>query len=93
MTTLAGVPTVIKRSDVLRMLETIGIEWDNLVSLRFEMDGIHAEVYALDENGKPYLTPNQNTVAKHRISISIVEDGLHSPGECPNLQHKGACGI
>lgn len=67
------VPERITRSDLCRVVASLGMNLDDLVSLWFDRDGIHATVIARDADGKSFVTPNHE-LAKHDICIPLVDD-------------------
>jgi hypothetical protein len=74
-----GVPETISRRAACALIESLGLDVLDLISLQFHGQGIEIEMYACLEKqpGKPgtrYF--NGEDIAKHKISIPIVtEDG------------------
>jgi hypothetical protein len=79
---LPGVPAAVPRGKVVAMIESLGLDVNDLVSLEFEPEGIYAEVYAHHpgHERKPYGAAYRHTVdggqsvATHRICIRITDD-------------------
>ena len=73
---IPGVPESIPREAVLRLVESLGLDWEELYSLSFGTSCITAEQYALDPDGCRYVDqrPDREPVAAmHRISIPIKD--------------------
>ncbi len=70
--TIPGVPEKISRADYASLIAATGIDPLMVKSLKFLANGIHAVVFAVDENGKRILDPSAG-VAKHTIYIPIED--------------------
>lgn len=74
--TIPGVPEKISRSDYLRLIESVGLSIDNLISLEFGSRSITAKVYALNESGERYGTRVGGKSAPAIHSVAIEVDGV-----------------
>jgi len=78
--TIPGVPASVPRARVLDLIESLGFDPRELVSLRFEPGGIYAEVFADQRPGRTgfterwRFTTDGQAAATHRICIPITED-------------------
>lgn len=71
---LPGMPASIDRRVVMRAVKAIGIDPNHVTNLSLAADGIYAEVFALDENGRKVLDIGLETAfAKHRIFIPFTD--------------------
>lgn len=70
--TVPGIPETITRERYRALVEGAGFDVNELVSLRFEVNGIYAEVYATDENGRRF-TADGKTVATHNVCIKVID--------------------
>lgn len=66
---IAGIPEKIARADYVRLVESVGLDVADLVSLTFGHASIVAEVMARNDEGKRYLERDEPAV--HRISIPV----------------------
>lgn len=71
---IKGIPDQIKRSDVTKLIQALGIEVKDLVALSLYYNTIQATVYARNEKGVVYLLDGTEKVATHEILIPVVED-------------------
>lgn len=69
---IAGVPDTIPRKRFIELVETLGLDVKDLIRLNFKWDGITAEVYALNENGKRFCVDGEN-IAKRRVYIPVTD--------------------
>ena len=72
--TIEGVPESITREQYLDLFRALGIDPKELVSLTFVADGIHAVVFALNDQGRRIVGMNikpNGGYAKHTIYIPI----------------------
>lgn len=65
---LPQVPDSIPRGAVLAVLRELGIDPKSCISLRMDRQGIYAEVFALDDEGKKYFSGNDE-IATHNVFI------------------------
>jgi hypothetical protein len=71
---IAGIPRTIRRADYDAMIKALGIDLKRLVSLRFGFNGIEAEIYAENADGKLYVANyGDSAPAKHVITIPVVD--------------------
>jgi hypothetical protein len=73
MTVINGIPTSITRTQLIAVLEPLGIDLRDLIELTFARDGIHAEVNARDENGQVVVLAG-NEIGRHRIFIKLEDE-------------------
>lgn len=74
MVTIPTVPDFIAREQYLAMFAAMGLDPSQTIELRAARDGVHALVFALDENGERIIeTPSTGAPAyqKHRIFIPV----------------------
>lgn len=72
---LARIPESISRVDYLRLIESVGFDVHDLVSLEFHRDVITAVVAARDEQGYHYASgATGDEFAVHRVSIPVRQD-------------------
>lgn len=67
---IPGVPTSISRESICGLIKTLGLDPNELVSMRFDRTGIHVEVYALNAEGHRFTADGEN-IATHRMTIAI----------------------
>jgi hypothetical protein len=67
---IPGVPTSISRESICGLIKTLGLDPNELVSMRFDLMGIHVEVYALNAEGRRFTADGEN-IAMHRMTIAI----------------------
>lgn len=67
------VPDTIPLSKVRAFLADLGIDVKGLRELVVGIDGVYAEVMALDAKGSPYFEGN-GSVAMHRIALQLDRD-------------------
>lgn len=71
---LAVLPETITRAAYQDMIRALGfVDLNHLRSLEFHVDGIHAEVLALDVNGNRVLDDERTNVLTNSIYIPIVD--------------------
>ena len=71
---IPGVPDKITREAYVQVIKALGLDPDHIRSLEFRVDGIYAEVYAPDEDGKRFLDTAPGSIgrpATHRIYIPV----------------------
>jgi hypothetical protein len=76
--TITGVPASIPRERMLEAIRTLGFDPRELVTLRFEKHGVHAEVYAdgrpdRDDEQVSRFTADGETGATHRLCIPVSD--------------------
>lgn len=77
---LPGVPESVGRKQVIALVETLGLDVRDLLSLEFRVHAIFAEVYAHDPTrdrtagGSHRFTADGETPATHRLCIRITEE-------------------
>lgn len=71
---LAKIPETIQRADYVRVIESLGLPLDNLLSLTFHSGSIDAELYALGPDGRLYREHDTDEVATHTIAIKVVDE-------------------
>jgi hypothetical protein len=76
--TIAGVPEKISRADFFRVIESLGIDYSDLISLVFHPNSIEAVLIARGANGAAYLAmdpDNDQTrvMARHHIHIPVED--------------------
>lgn len=71
---LQMIPKQVKREDILKMLNILGIDYKNVGVLEIEVQaiGVYVTLEAQNDEGKCYLDNDYN-VAMHRIFIPIVD--------------------
>lgn len=72
-TTITGVPERIARSEYLRLIQSVGLSTDHLISLEFGSRSITAKVYALNGEGQRYGTRvnGKSVPAIHSVVIEV----------------------
>ena len=68
---IPGVPESMTRAQYTALIAAAGLSADNLVSLEFRPDGIHAEVFARDADGKDLVDTAKNEMMTHSIYIPV----------------------
>lgn len=74
---IPGIPESIPRKEYVAILEPLGLNLNDLVELHFRYAAVEAEVWALNAEGKRFLTTDDDgneVVAKHHIIIPIKDD-------------------
>lgn len=66
-----GVPESISRVDYLRLIESVGFKVKDLRSLEFTTNGIYAEAYATDAEGR--LIADGDEAAVHRVFVRVED--------------------
>lgn len=69
--TIAGVPEKVARADYLALVESLGLEFDDLIELKFHVSSIEAKVLARNPAGDLYTAGDD--VATHSISIPVED--------------------
>jgi hypothetical protein len=67
-----GIPDSITRTKYVALIEELGIDSRQLVSLKFGRDVIQAEVIATDANGNHMLDINGDSMGTHAIVIQVL---------------------
>jgi hypothetical protein len=62
-----GVPNSIPRKTVTAFLKHIGLDPSRCTSIELSVNGIYAEMFALDPEGRKYVEFDE--IAKHRIFV------------------------
>lgn len=70
---IEGVPTKIPRADYLALIESLGLDLNDLTKLVFHLNSVEACVLARDEQGHHYVVPDTNEAAMHVISIPVED--------------------
>lgn len=68
--TIPGVPESLDRSKVIEFFHSVGIDPAKCLSVELKADGIYAETFALDAEGRKVVLYDE--VATHRIYIPFV---------------------
>ena len=72
--TITGIPERIARADYQRLIESVGFELDDLISLTFHANSIEATIAARDAEGHIYAEGGaSNELAVHNISIPVED--------------------
>lgn len=73
---ITGIPEDISRKAYLQLVESLGLDYDQLISLEFGRDSIKAEMFALNPDGERFAhqTADGLRAATHTISIPVRED-------------------
>ena len=66
---LPDIPESIPRGAAMAVLRELGLDPKNLISLELRHDGIYAERFALTEDGRKMLDPQQDNVITHKVFI------------------------
>ena len=69
--TIPGVPESFTREQYLGIFEAVGLAPDNVLSLTFDVHGVHAVVFERDADGARLLT--NDGYAKHLIHIPVKD--------------------
>lgn len=69
---LAKIPETITRDAYLSLVEGLGFDVEDLISLNFHPRSVEAVVLARDENGDRYPADNHE-LATHVVSIKVVD--------------------
>jgi len=69
--TIEGVPECLTRDQYLSLFEACGFDPSVVVEMRMAHDGVHALVFALDEDGNRRVLPDGSGYAKHRVFIPV----------------------
>lgn len=69
---IPGIPDSIPRTAVIELVQSLGIDPVNAISVKLNLRSIDAEIYAVDERGHRYAV-DDDTIATHTISIPIVD--------------------
>lgn len=68
-----GIPNTITRAKYVALIEELGLHTRHLVSLEFGLDVIRAVICATDENGREIIDTSKNEIAKHTITIPVID--------------------
>lgn len=79
--TLPGIPESIIRDEYLKLVESVGFDAKDLESLEFRWDGIYANVYATDEQGRRMVESGgwagngltSREPAMHRVFVRVED--------------------
>lgn len=71
---IEGVPESISRADYGRLIESVGLDPDQLRSLEFKPDGVYAEVVDVDAKGHVRFQGDEVVVNKVFVPV-LDEDG------------------
>lgn len=69
---ITGVPEKIARADYNRLIESVGFELDDLISLTFGFKSIEATVIARNAEGRAYAE-GDGDMAVHHIRIPVED--------------------
>lgn len=70
-----GMPGTIRRADYVRLIESLGFDLADLVSLHFGARSIEAVLDARDEQGRTYIdSARPDEIARHHIQIAVVDE-------------------
>jgi len=67
--TIPSVPESFTREQYMSFFRAVGIRPEDTVSLRFDASGVHATVFAKDDEGRNIV--NVDEYAKHTIFIPV----------------------
>jgi hypothetical protein len=68
-------PETVPLSKIKAFLADLGIDAKHLINFECGVDGVHVEMYALNEDGHPYFAnPSTGEAAVHRISMQLDRD-------------------
>lgn len=73
---IPGIPESIPRARVAGLLEALGIDPKQMLSLRIEPFAIHVEVYALKDGNRYWDSGADKKGAAHMIAIPIVNGSV-----------------
>lgn len=69
-----GIPKTITREAYMAAVTNLGIDYKHLRSLEWRPDGIYAEVYASDVEGRRIIDTMTDEVILHRVYIEAVDE-------------------
>ena len=75
--TIQCVPDSISRADYIAMIRAAGFDPNNVASLTFEVDGIHAVVFERNADGMRFfadMTTGEGGYAKHDVFIPVHDE-------------------
>jgi hypothetical protein len=73
---IAGVPEYITRQQIVDVLASLGIDAEDITrdwGVTINGNGVRAEVFARNAEGKRYVPPGADDCAKHLITIPIKD--------------------
>ena len=70
--TIPGVPESFTREQYLALFEALGLDPNEVFTLHFDVNGVHAVVFERDEEGHN-VPLNDGTCAKHTIFIPVKD--------------------
>ncbi len=73
MKVVSNVPESITRADHVALIASVGFEVNGLRSLEFRLDGVYAEVYDRDEEGRIRLDVNRDEAIVNRVFIPVKD--------------------
>lgn len=68
-------PKMITRETYQELIRAAGFDPDELLSMRFTAEGIYAEVFARDEQGRKQVDGDE--IAAHTVFVGILKDEGH----------------
>jgi hypothetical protein len=72
--TIEGLPEFLTRDQYVCMFSSFGLDPRHVVELRLAHDGVHALVFALDEQGKRIYEIRTESWMKHRVFVPVRKD-------------------
>jgi hypothetical protein len=69
---VAGIPASVDRARVCELVEGLGIDPAQLITLTVHLRSIEATVYAVNERGSRYAADGSPEPATHTLSIEIT---------------------
>ncbi len=72
--TINAVPESLTRSQFVDWLASVGIDPTECQSIVLDRNGIHATVYALNDDGCRYVNPGGDEIATHIIHVRIDDE-------------------
>lgn len=77
---IPGIPESITRKAYMEMVESWGFKLEDLKALRLAHDGVYAEVFARDPDGKRRIVEREE-YAMHDVFVPVVDDCVTAPVE------------
>lgn len=73
---IEGIPETITRQQYVETIRGLGIDPEQLLELRWDHQGIHAVVYALNKDGMRFATGNRpnRRPATHKLFIRVEDE-------------------
>jgi hypothetical protein len=68
-----GVPESITRAEYVALIESVGLDVKDLRSLEFRLDGIYADVYDRDDEGRLRIDVQRDEAIVNRVYIPVVD--------------------